>query len=264
MNDITYDIYVFTKRFLKLTKVRLSVKNGLILTIVILGLMSFIYLSYNLDKIGYNAFTISLVMMMLLALIGYMWHISDSRKTRENINFLARHSKRYSEFQNRFEEKYGAEYGQRLVTYLKSAEKELEEDIKREIEKSKYQLDKIVSLLTLTPLLTIFLSFGQDGKNGFRVSFVSSFLLVLLIVIILVCFCIDHIYAPTFSPLNDVANKQRVLLFLKGYLASGVFLDYAQQNVTHNPFYYSRRLKNDTQLYRRLRHYCDRGRSRWR
>ncbi|MET3558097.1 hypothetical protein ABID29_001212 [Streptococcus rupicaprae] len=127
------------------------------MTIVILGLMSFIYLSYNLDKIGYNAFTISLVMMMLLALIGYMWHISDSRKTRENINFLARHSKRYSEFQNRFEEKYGAEYGQRLVTYLKSAEKELEEDIKRVIEKSKYQLDKIVSLLTLTPLLTIFM-----------------------------------------------------------------------------------------------------------
>lgn len=220
MNSISYEIYNFTKKFLKLQKIKLSPKDGLLLIAVLCGILSMVKIFSKSDSVP----RIFLVLVIIISFVYLFYYVSAINKENEKKNFLDIHSKRYAEYQSKFAEKYGEEYGQKLNTYLKYAKDELEVDIKNQIEKSKYQLDKIVNFLTLTPLLTVFISFGKINENSqYSPDFVIYSIFLLFSMIIVVHLWISHIYLPNFSPMNDVANRQKVLSFLNGYIASSVF-----------------------------------------
>lgn len=234
MNQISYEIYIFTKKFLKLTEIKLSARDWIMVIPIATILLSLTYLFTSLINNIFDKYFFLVLIVFIISLLLFILHISDINKDNEKKNFLDIHSGRYYEFQVKFAEKYGPTYGKRLEKYLESAKEELESDINRQIEKSKYQLDKVVSLLTLTPLLTVFISYGKNNSSeNYNPQFVSFSVGLILIFVILICFWIGHIYSPSFSPLNDVANRQKVLQFLKGYLVSDIYSSNSIKNVNH-------------------------------
>ena len=212
INPLSYELYKFVLEFLKLQKSSFSKKEKRLIFSVTMALVFYLFFVGTILLRNILGIKISAILMVFSICVTTYYTILF-KKEQQKINPIRRQLKKYKYFKQQFREKYGMDIEEIL---LNQTIDDLSKIVELEIERSKYTFDKILSIMTLTPVLAALFSFGKNSANDeYDYYFVSIIIVVVVMAIFVIYSYTKSIYFPQFK---EVEKKQRVLSFLKGCL----------------------------------------------
>ena len=226
INNLSYELYKFVLKFLKLQKSSYTKKGKMLIFSASAALIFYLFFVATILFKNILGIKISAALMFVSVCVT-IYCISLFNKEQQKINHMKVQLQKYRRFKQKFHEKYGIEVEESL---LQKTIDELSKSIELEIERSKYTFDKILSIMTLTPILAVFLSFGKvPDSNQYDPSFIV--IAIVCITVVGIHFFTKSIYFPQFK---EVEKKQRVLSFLTGCLLELKINDDSLEDIEKN------------------------------
>ncbi len=228
INNLSYELYKFVLEFLKLQKSSYTKKGKMVIFSVSAALI--FYLIFVATILFKNILGIKIsAALMFVSVCVTIYCISLFSKEQQKINHMKEQLKKYRCFKQEFHTNFGIEVEESL---LQKTIDELSKSIELEIERSKYTFDKILSIMTLTPVLAVFVSFGKDpNSNQYDPFFIVIAIAIVFITVIGIHVFTKSIYFPQFK---EVEKKQRVLSFLTGCLLELKINDDSSEDIEKN------------------------------
>lgn len=228
INNLSYELYKFVLEFLKLQKSSYTKKGKMLIFSASAALV--FYLIFVATILFKNILGIKIsATLMFVSVCVTIYCISLFSKEQQKINHIKVQLQKYRCFKQKFHEKYGIEVEESL---LQKTIDELSKSIELEIERSKYTFDKIFSIMTLTPILAVFVSFGKDpNSDQYDPSFIVIAIAIVFITVGVIYAFTKSIYFPQFK---EVEKKQRVLSFLTGCLLELKIKDDTPKDIEKN------------------------------
>lgn len=228
INPLSYELYKFVLEFLKLQKSSFSKKEKRLIFSVTTALVFYLFFVGTILLRNILGIKISAILMVFSICVTTYYTILF-KKEQQKINPIRRQLKKYKYFKQQFCEKYGMNIEEIL---LNQTIDDLSKIVELEIERSKYTFDKILSIMTLTPVLAALFSFRKNSANDeYDYYFVGIIIVVVIMAIFVIYSYTKSIYFPQFK---EVEKKQRVLSFLKGCLLELKINDDSSEDVEKN------------------------------
>ena len=228
INNLSYELYKFVLEFLKLQKSSYTKKGKMLIFSASAALVFYLFFVATILFKNILGIKISAALMFVSVCVT-IYCISLFSKEQQKINHMKAQLQKYRCFKQKFYEKYGIEVEESL---LQKTIDELSKSIELEIERSKYTFDKILSIMTLTPVLAVFVSFGKvPDSNQYDPSFIVIAIAIVFITVAGIHVFTKSIYFPQFK---EVEKKQRVLSFLTGCLLELKINDDGSEDIEKN------------------------------